>query len=213
MLSVLWFLFFLFWGVAAEIHFTGVLKCAACYNIMCLSAGNTVPQHLLPYEAELGATVTVESLIRHVCHMEKRPSIPQDWELLSQVSSHQQTQFWLCVRKGVSEVDDCSDHALFSISLTELFTTFRALRCRRSWQIAGTATPRLAWLLGVSLTDWSLCSPPMMCLSSICTALIVSPLFSIFFSIFSSLRTAQVSQFTPVWIISWWMTKWVVIQT
>lgn len=56
---------------------------------MCLSAGNTVPQHLLPYEAELGATVTVESLIRHVCHMEKRPSIPQDWELPSQVSSHQ----------------------------------------------------------------------------------------------------------------------------
>lgn len=56
--------------------------------IECVCAGNTVPQHLLPYEAELGATVTVESLIRHVCHMEKRPCIPQDWELLSQVSSH-----------------------------------------------------------------------------------------------------------------------------
>lgn len=56
---------------------------------MCLSAGSTVPQHLLPYEAELEATVTVESLVRHVCHMEKRPTIPQDWELLSQVSSHQ----------------------------------------------------------------------------------------------------------------------------
>lgn len=89
MLSVLSFPFFRFQGVAAHIHFTSVFKCTACYNRMCLSAGNTVPQHLLPYEAELGATVTVESLIRHVCHMEKRPFIPQDWELLSQVSSHQ----------------------------------------------------------------------------------------------------------------------------
>lgn len=40
---------------------------------------------MLPYESELGASVTKESLILYVCHMEKRPEIPQHWELLPQV--------------------------------------------------------------------------------------------------------------------------------
>lgn len=53
--------------------------------VTCASAGNLVPQHLLPYESELGAGVTTERLIVHVCDMEKRPSIPRDWVQLAQV--------------------------------------------------------------------------------------------------------------------------------
>lgn len=49
------------------------------------SIGVIVPQHLLPYESELGASVAMESLILYVCHMDKRPSIPQQWKLLWQV--------------------------------------------------------------------------------------------------------------------------------
>lgn len=49
------------------------------------SIGAIVPQHLLPYESEMGASVAMESLILYVCHMDKRPSIPQQWKLLLQV--------------------------------------------------------------------------------------------------------------------------------
>lgn len=52
------------------------------------SVGGNVPQHLLPYESELGLNVTQESLILHVFHMDKRPSIPQHWGLLPQVFLH-----------------------------------------------------------------------------------------------------------------------------
>ncbi|CAF96520.1 unnamed protein product, partial [Tetraodon nigroviridis] len=48
------------------------------------SNGRVAPQHQLPYESELGASVSTESLILHVCHMDMRPSIPQHWEVLSQ---------------------------------------------------------------------------------------------------------------------------------
>lgn len=52
------------------------------------SAGSIAPQHLLPYESELGADVSLESLIVFVSEMDKRPSIPKHWELLPQVFSH-----------------------------------------------------------------------------------------------------------------------------
>uniref|UniRef100_A0A3Q3WFQ5 receptor protein serine/threonine kinase n=1 Tax=Mola mola TaxID=94237 RepID=A0A3Q3WFQ5_MOLML len=60
--------------------------------------GSVVPQHLLPYESELGANVTKESLILHVCHMDNRPSIPQHWEQLSQGSALREilTDCWDC---------------------------------------------------------------------------------------------------------------------
>lgn len=64
-----------------------MLKCMQ----MSPSAGGVAPQHLLPYELELGADVTLESLIQYVFHMEKRPSIPKDWALLPQVFSHSAT--------------------------------------------------------------------------------------------------------------------------
>lgn len=54
-------------------------------ELMSPSADGDVPQHLLPYERELGAHMTRESLTVHVSHMEKRPSIPEHWQQLSQV--------------------------------------------------------------------------------------------------------------------------------
>ncbi|XP_036956733.1 bone morphogenetic protein receptor type-2-like isoform X2 [Acanthopagrus latus] len=50
----------------------------------CSDLFKVVPKRMLPYESELGASVTKESLILYVCHMEKRPEIPQHWELLPQ---------------------------------------------------------------------------------------------------------------------------------
>ncbi|KAK5912246.1 hypothetical protein CesoFtcFv8_002140 [Champsocephalus esox] len=63
-----------------------------------LFEGGVAPQHLLPYELELGADVTLESLIQYVLHMEKRPSIPKDWALLPQgfVLQELLTDCWDC---------------------------------------------------------------------------------------------------------------------
>lgn len=49
------------------------------------SAGESVPQRLLPYELELGASVTLERLVLYVSEMDKRPSIPDYWGVLPQV--------------------------------------------------------------------------------------------------------------------------------
>ncbi|XP_077430541.1 anti-Muellerian hormone type-2 receptor-like isoform X2 [Vanacampus margaritifer] len=49
-----------------------------------LFEGGAVPQHLLPYERELGGSMTRESLTIHVTLMEKRPSIPEHWQQLRQ---------------------------------------------------------------------------------------------------------------------------------
>ncbi|XP_029287366.1 anti-Muellerian hormone type-2 receptor-like isoform X2 [Cottoperca gobio] len=63
-----------------------------------LFEGDIAPQHLLPYESELGANVTLESLVNYVFHMDKRPSIPKHWELLPQGSVLQEllTDCWDC---------------------------------------------------------------------------------------------------------------------
>lgn len=52
------------------------------------STGRIVPEHLLPYESELGANVTLENLIIYVFHMDNRPSVPKHWDLLPQVFVH-----------------------------------------------------------------------------------------------------------------------------
>lgn len=52
------------------------------------SAGGIVPPRLLPYESELGSSVTLEVLIQFVFHMQKRPTIPKHWEWLPQVFLH-----------------------------------------------------------------------------------------------------------------------------
>lgn len=49
------------------------------------SAGGVAPQHLLPYEFELGANPTWDSLIQYVFQLEQRPAIPEHWDLLPQV--------------------------------------------------------------------------------------------------------------------------------
>ncbi|XP_028265200.1 anti-Muellerian hormone type-2 receptor-like [Parambassis ranga] len=63
-----------------------------------LSEGGIAPQHLLPYEVELGANPTLERLILFVSHMDKRPSIPEYWELLPQGSALKEilTDCWDC---------------------------------------------------------------------------------------------------------------------
>lgn len=53
--------------------------------LILFTGGDAPPRHQLPYESELGANVSIESLISRVCHMGMRPYIPQHWEALSQV--------------------------------------------------------------------------------------------------------------------------------
>ena len=48
------------------------------FDEMSPSAGSPVPQHYMPYEAELGASGM--QLIQYVSWMEKRPSIPPHWK-------------------------------------------------------------------------------------------------------------------------------------
>uniref|UniRef100_A0A672YPD2 receptor protein serine/threonine kinase n=1 Tax=Sphaeramia orbicularis TaxID=375764 RepID=A0A672YPD2_9TELE len=66
------------------------MRCSDLFN------GETVPQHLLPYESELEANVTLENLILYVFYMDKRPSIPKLWELQPQGSELQKllTDCW-----------------------------------------------------------------------------------------------------------------------
>ncbi|XP_068598411.1 LOW QUALITY PROTEIN: anti-Muellerian hormone type-2 receptor-like [Brachionichthys hirsutus] len=63
-----------------------------------LFEGGIVPRHLLPYESELGSTVTKESLTLHVCHKDCRPSIPPHWGLSPQGSVLREvlTECWDC---------------------------------------------------------------------------------------------------------------------
>ncbi|KAM4738330.1 bone morphogenetic protein receptor type-2-like [Anableps anableps] len=49
-----------------------------------LFTGGAVPEHLLPYELELEANLTMERLILYVSEMDRRPSIPENWEELPQ---------------------------------------------------------------------------------------------------------------------------------
>ncbi|XP_044025574.1 bone morphogenetic protein receptor type-2-like isoform X2 [Siniperca chuatsi] len=81
-----------------DIYALGLLLWEIWMRCSDLFEGSIVPQHQLPYESELGANVTLESLILCVYHMNKRPSIPKHWKLLTQGSALQEllTNCWDC---------------------------------------------------------------------------------------------------------------------
>ena len=66
-----------------------------CYFIvkMSPSADGMVHKHTLPYETELGSSVTLERLLLYVSQMNKRPSIPKRWERETQVGDTIQVSF------------------------------------------------------------------------------------------------------------------------
>uniref|UniRef100_A0AAQ5XM26 receptor protein serine/threonine kinase n=1 Tax=Amphiprion ocellaris TaxID=80972 RepID=A0AAQ5XM26_AMPOC len=71
----------------ADVYALGLLLWEIWMRCSDLFEGGVVPQHLVPYELELGANVTLESLISYVSHKDERPSIPKHWELLPQGSA------------------------------------------------------------------------------------------------------------------------------
>ncbi|XP_028443900.1 anti-Muellerian hormone type-2 receptor-like isoform X3 [Perca flavescens] len=79
-----------------DIYALGLLLWEIWMRCSDLFEGGIAPQHLLPYESELGANVTLESLVQHVFHMDKRPSIPNHWGTLPQGSVLQEllTDCW-----------------------------------------------------------------------------------------------------------------------
>lgn len=57
-----------------------------------------IPPHLLPYESELGPSVTLEDLIEFVFNMQKRPTIPNHWKWLPQVFCASYAAMWFLCR-------------------------------------------------------------------------------------------------------------------
>ncbi|KAM6979726.1 bone morphogenetic protein receptor type-2-like [Aplochiton taeniatus] len=60
--------------------------------------GRSAPEYRLPYEAELGSSLSLESLVFYVCDLCKRPSVPKQWEQFPQGFSLQEI------------IIDCWDH-------------------------------------------------------------------------------------------------------
>ncbi|XP_077384725.1 anti-Muellerian hormone type-2 receptor-like isoform X2 [Festucalex cinctus] len=89
------------WFLHGDIYALSLVLWEICTRCSDLFEGEirqdgAVPQHLLPYERELGGSMTRESLTIHVTHMEKRPSIPEHWQRLRQGSALQDllTECW-----------------------------------------------------------------------------------------------------------------------
>ncbi|XP_061793689.1 activin receptor type-2A-like isoform X2 [Nerophis lumbriciformis] len=74
------------WCLQADVYAAGLLLWEIWMRCSDLFEDGAPPQHLLPYEQELGAGLTWESLTVHVSHMERRPSVPEHWQMLRQGS-------------------------------------------------------------------------------------------------------------------------------
>ncbi|XP_061688734.1 anti-Muellerian hormone type-2 receptor-like isoform X2 [Syngnathoides biaculeatus] len=72
------------WCLHGDVYALGLVLWEICMRCSDFFEDGGVPQHLLPYEAELGGLLTWESLTIHVSHKEVRPSIPDHWQLLKQ---------------------------------------------------------------------------------------------------------------------------------
>ncbi|KAL6112217.1 amhr2 [Pungitius sinensis] len=83
--------------IHADIYALALLLWEILMRCSDLFEGGVAPQHLLPYESELGA-VTLDSLMQFVCHMDERPAVPRHWGLLPQGPVLQEllTDCWDC---------------------------------------------------------------------------------------------------------------------
>uniref|UniRef100_A0A8D3D210 receptor protein serine/threonine kinase n=1 Tax=Scophthalmus maximus TaxID=52904 RepID=A0A8D3D210_SCOMX len=73
-----------------DIYALGLLLWEILMRCSDLFDDGVVPLHLLPYESELGDSVTLKSLVMYVFDMDKRPSVPKHWERLPQGSELQE---------------------------------------------------------------------------------------------------------------------------
>ncbi|XP_030230853.1 anti-Muellerian hormone type-2 receptor-like isoform X3 [Gadus morhua] len=84
--------------VQADVYSLGLLLWEIWMRCSDLFEDGMVHKHTLPYETELGSSVTLERLLLYVSQMNKRPSIPKRWERETQGALLQEL------------VTDCWDH-------------------------------------------------------------------------------------------------------
>ncbi|CAL8380421.1 unnamed protein product [Boreogadus saida] len=84
--------------VQADVYSLGLLLWEIWMRCSDLFEDDMVHKHTLPYETELGSSVTLERLLFYVSQMNKRPSIPKRWERETQGALLQEL------------VTDCWDH-------------------------------------------------------------------------------------------------------
>lgn len=84
------------WCLQGDVYALGLVMWEIWMRCSDLFGGEMVPQHLLPYEQELGPRVTVESLVQYVFYMDKRPAIPKLWGVQPQAPALQEllTSCW-----------------------------------------------------------------------------------------------------------------------
>ncbi|CAL8339058.1 unnamed protein product [Lota lota] len=64
----------------ADIYSLGLLLWEIWMRCSALFEDGMVNEHCLPYETELGSSLTLDGLLFYVSQMNKRPSIPKQWE-------------------------------------------------------------------------------------------------------------------------------------
>ncbi|KAM9813235.1 anti-Muellerian hormone type-2 receptor-like [Neosynchiropus ocellatus] len=67
------------WCLQADVYGLALLLWEIFMRCSDMFEGDEVPLHVVPYESELGANMTVEQLTWHVLYQEQRPLIPQQW--------------------------------------------------------------------------------------------------------------------------------------
>uniref|UniRef100_A0A3B3ZHC5 receptor protein serine/threonine kinase n=1 Tax=Periophthalmus magnuspinnatus TaxID=409849 RepID=A0A3B3ZHC5_9GOBI len=68
------------WCLQGDIYSLGLVLWEIWMRCSSLFDGERAPLHLLPYEFELGAKVSLENLLHYVFYMDQRPEIPKVWE-------------------------------------------------------------------------------------------------------------------------------------
>uniref|UniRef100_A0A3B3T651 receptor protein serine/threonine kinase n=1 Tax=Paramormyrops kingsleyae TaxID=1676925 RepID=A0A3B3T651_9TELE len=89
------------WLIQGDVYALGLLLWELWSRCSDLYAESPVPEHQLPYEAELGPSPSLDDLILFVSQRRERPTLPIPWRQFTQVLYHGRLYVF---------VEDCWDH-------------------------------------------------------------------------------------------------------